>query len=378
MHSTEDRTRGAAAAWQSHDDGVRVTPHVVIVGAGAVGGFVGGLLAEAGSNVTLVDAWPAHVEAIHARGLSLHGTHGERRVALSALHVCDVQTLIHRRVDVAFVSVKLYDTRWATALIAPYLSESGFVVTMQNGMVEEDVAQVVGWPRVLGCVVSRFQVELVEPGHIRRTNPPGGTLHDTFRVGEIHGRATHRADRVAALLQNVDSARVTTNLWGERWSKLVANSMTSPVAAISGLTLKQMYEQPQARRLVIRLAAEAVCLGHALGFALEPIFGTSPDDYVAAERGERSPLRRLEAAMATWQATSLEDGRTGIAQDLRRGRRTEVDYLGGYVAARGAAAGHRAPTHEAITEIVHRIERAELKPGMDNIEALLSPGGAAG
>jgi len=349
-----------------------VNPHVVIVGAGAVGGFVGAVLAHAGTNVTLVDAWPAHVDAIRAHGLTLGGITGERRVALSALHIADVQTLIHRPADIAFVSVKLYDTRWATALIAPYMSQSGFVVTMQNGLIEEDVAQVVGWPRVVGCVVSRFQVELTEPGRIRRTNPPGGTVHDTFRVGEIHGRATRRAENVAALLQNVDSARVTTNLWGERWSKLVANSMTSPVAAVSGLTLKEMYEKPQARRLVIRLAAEAVNVGHALGFAPEPIFGTCPDDYVAAERGKRSSLVRLEAAMAAWQATSLEDGRTGIAQDLGKGRRTEVDYLGGYVAARAAGAGHRAPTHQAITAMVHRIERNELQPGMDNLEALLS------
>jgi 2-dehydropantoate 2-reductase len=348
-----------------------VNPHVVIVGAGAVGGFVGGLLAEAGTNVTLVDGWPAHVEAIRAHGLTLRGTHGARHVMLRALHVCDVQTLVHRPVDIALVSVKLYDTRWASALIAPYLSRSGLIVTMQNGLVEEDVADVVGWQRVLGCVVSRFQVELMDPGIIRRINPPGGERYTTFRVGEIHGRRTQRVDEVAALLQNVDSTRVTTNLWGERWSKLVANSMTSPVAAISGLTLKQLYEQPQARRLIIRLAAEAIGLGRALGFALEPIFGTSPDDYVAADGGERSSLLRLETAMATWQATSLEGGRTGIAQDLRKGRRTEVDYLGGHVAARAAAIGLPAPTHAAITAMVHRIERSELEPAMNNIDALL-------
>src|SRR6185437_1082150 len=175
--------RIGSARWRRPGDRAHVNPHVVIVGAGAVGGFVGAVLAHAGTNVTLVDAWPAHVDAIRAHGLTLGGITGERRVALSALHIADVQTLIHRPADIAFVSVKLYDTRWATALIAPYLSQSGVVVTMQNGLIEEDVAQVVGWPRVVGCVVSRFQVELMRPGHIRRTNPPGGTLHDTFRVG---------------------------------------------------------------------------------------------------------------------------------------------------------------------------------------------------
>jgi 2-dehydropantoate 2-reductase len=354
---------------------VRKNRHVAFVGAGAVGGLVAGLMAEAGTRVTIIDAWPAHIAKIRDEGLALSGTHGERRIRLQALHICDVQALMRDPVDIAFVSVKLYDTQWATALIAPYLAQDGFIVTMQNGLIEEEVAQIVGWQRVVGCVVSRVQVELLEPGHVRRSNPPGGELHTAFRVGEAHGRVTPRATAIADLLSNVDSSKVTTNLWGERWSKLVANSMTSPVNAVSGLPFRQMYEHPDARRLVIRLAAEAIGLGQVLGFTLEPIFGTAPDDYLRAESGDATSRGRLETAMRAWQATSLGGGSSGIAQDLRKRRRTELDYLGGYVAARAAALRFAAPTQAAITQMVRRIERDELEPRVDNLGALLAAAG---
>jgi 2-dehydropantoate 2-reductase len=343
-------------------------PHIAFVGAGAVGGFVGGLMAEAGHDVTLVDPWPEHVERIRGDGLTITGTHGEHRVASAALHVGEVQSLRRHPVDVAVITVKLYDTRWATELIAPYLAAGGFVVTMQNGLIEEQVARIVGWPRVLGCVVSRVQVQLLAPGLVRRSNPPGGDAYTSFRVGEVHGRRTERAQAVADLLASVDSAKVTTNLWGERWSKLVANTMTSPVSAVSGLEFKPMYENRAARRLVIGLAAEAIRVGRSLGFELEPVFGIDSDVYVRADEGEARAVASLEAAMRAWQATSLDGGVSGIAQDLAKGRRTELEYLSGEVLRRAAQARIATPTHVAIIEMIERIERGVLTPGIRNLE----------
>jgi 2-dehydropantoate 2-reductase len=338
------------------------------VGAGAVGGFVGGLMAERDHDVTLIDAWPAHVERMRAEGLELTGTHGEHRLAVRALHVGEVQSLRRHPVDIAVITVKLYDTRWATALVAPYLAPGGFVVTAQNGLIEEQVAQVVGWPRVLGCVVSRVQVQLLAPGRIRRSNPPGGNAYTSFRVGEIHGRRTERAEAFAELLRGVDSAKVTTNLWGERWSKLVANTMTSPVSAVSGLDFKAMYENPSARRLVMRLAAEAIRVGRSLGFALEPVFGTDPADFLRADDGEAHALAALETAMRSWQITSLDGGVSGIAQDLAKGRRTELDYISGEIARRAAEAGIATPAHLAVIDTIEKIERGALAQGVQHLE----------
>ena len=112
--------------------------HIVIVGAGAVGGYVGGQLARAGENVTLVDPWPQHVEAIRSDGLRLSGTHGEHTVRVNALHLTDVQTFLRRPVDIAIISTKSYDTGWATTMVRQYLAPAGYVVSMQNSINEAD------------------------------------------------------------------------------------------------------------------------------------------------------------------------------------------------------------------------------------------------
>src|SRR5213596_2321409 len=112
-----------------------MTKRIAVVGAGALGGYVGGSLAHLGHDVTLIDPWPEHVETIRARGLELDGVTPEERFVVKkakTLHLTEVQSLAKAPVDIAMVSVKSYDTAWASALIKPYLSAEGFVVSLQN------------------------------------------------------------------------------------------------------------------------------------------------------------------------------------------------------------------------------------------------------
>ena len=343
---------------------------IAFVGAGAVGGYVGGHLARAGHDVTLIDPWPEHVDRIKRAGLHLGGTQGEHQVAVKALHIHEVQQCAHAPFAIAFVCVKLYDTEWASALIRPYLAPSGVVVTLQNALVEETVARIVGWGRTLGCIASTISVEAVGPGHIVRTQLPGGAGYTVFRVGEMSGRVTQRAQEIAQLLRAVDSAKVTDNLWGERWSKLVANTMTTGVCGASGLDLNQIVEHERARRLQIALAAEAIRIGDALGFRLEAIRGVAPAQWIAAAQGDPAVAHAVENHMLESMKRRPEGGRSGTAQDLAKGRRTEVDFMNGYVAAKGSEIGIDAPTHAAIAALVRRIERGELEPHPSLLDSL--------
>ncbi|HEY1287601.1 MAG TPA: 2-dehydropantoate 2-reductase, partial [Burkholderiales bacterium] len=172
-----------------------MTKRIAVVGAGALGGYVGGSLAHLGHDVTLIDAWPEHVETIRSRGLELDGVTPEEKFVVrkaKTLHLTEVQSLARNPVDIAMISVKSYDTRWATALIAPYLSEQGFALSLQNCLNEETIAGVVGWGRTLGAVASLISVDLYEAGRIRRTVAKGGDKHTVFRIGEPHGRITPR------------------------------------------------------------------------------------------------------------------------------------------------------------------------------------------
>ena len=343
-----------------------MTKRIAIVGAGALGGYVGGTLAHHGHNVTLIDPWPEHVETVRRHGLELDGVTPEERFTAKPkiLHITEVQGLARTPVDIAMVAVKSYDTLWATALIAPYLSERGFVVSLQNCMNEETIAGVVGWGRTVGAVASLISVDLYEPGRIRRTIAKGGDKYTIFRIGEPHGRITPRIEELVQWFRAIDSAKTTTNLWGERWSKLVQNAMGNGVTAATGLTSGDCLRDPKIRRFQIALAAEAIRVGQALGYALEKVRGIMPEDYVRAAEGDEDALRELEAVLVPAQFSNPRGDiqRPSMAQDILKGRRTEIDAMNGYIARKGAQVGVRAPSHARLAEIVTRIERRELQP----------------
>jgi 2-dehydropantoate 2-reductase len=349
-----------------------MSKRIVFVGAGAVGGYVGAGMAAAGHDVTLIDPWPEHIERIKRDGMQLGGSQGERVVRIEALHITEVQSLIDRPVDIAFICMKLYDTAWATALIKPYLAPTGVVVTMQNSLVEEIVAGIVGWGRTLGCIASQISVEAVGPGRIVRNQQPGGDAYTVFRLGELSGRITDRAQEIAAMLRAVDSAKVTDNLWGERWSKLVANTMTTGLCGLLGMTLNQIVELEASRRLQIDLAAEAIRIGRALGFTLEPIRGVAADRWLGAAAGDAAALAEVEEGMLAATRRRSAEGRSGTAQDLAKGRRTEIDFMNGAVVARGEEAGLPAPTHAAVLAVVKDIERGRLVASAALLDAVLA------
>src|SRR5437016_10914427 len=297
-----------------------MTKRIAIVGAGALGGYVGGTLAHLGHDVTLIDAWPEQIETIRARGLELDGTTPEERFTVKSaktLHLTEVQSLARRPVDVAMVAVKSYDTPWATALIKPYLTAEGFVVSLQNCLNEETIAGVVGWGRTVGVVASMISVDLYEAARIRRTVPKGGDDYTIFRIGEPHGRITQRVEELVEWFRGIDSSKATTNLWGERWSKLVQNSMGNGVTAATGLTSGECLRNPRLRRFQIRLAGEAVRVGQALGYTLERIRGADPERLARASEGDAVALAEVEALIVQWPAPTR-----AATSSARRWRRT--------------------------------------------------------
>src|SRR4030081_2265267 len=160
---------------------------IVVVGAGAIGGYTGALMAQGGEDVTLIDPWPEHVEYIRQHGMQLSGLTPQETHSIKgpAMHISDGQEFARKGpIDIAFISVKSYDTEWATQMIKPYLAPDGFVVSLQNCINEERIASIVGWGKVLGTTVSLLAAELYAPGHVKRTMPMGGASYVTYRVGE--------------------------------------------------------------------------------------------------------------------------------------------------------------------------------------------------
>jgi len=128
------------------------------------------------------------------------------------------------------------------------------------------VARVAGEDRTVGCIASTIAAELIGPGHVQRNVPLGGETHTVFRVGELHGRITPRVEEVARLMRHADSAKATSNLWGERWTKLTINAMRNGLSAATGMSGKERDGDPMTRDVSIRLGAESIRVGWALGY----------------------------------------------------------------------------------------------------------------
>lgn len=348
---------------------------IVIVGAGAVGGYFGAYLSEAGHDVTLVDPWPENVEAIRNRGIKLSGVTPEESLTAKAhaIHLTEVQDFSKQKpIDIAIISMKSYDTEWATMMIRPYLAADAYVVSLQNCINEERVASVVGWGRTMGCIAADFASELVGPGEIKRHYPRGDANHHIYHAGEMHGRITKRLEEFVSLASLVDTATATTNLWGERWSKLCVNGMRNGLSAASGLSGAEMARVDHIRRYMIRLGGQAVRVGQAQGFEFDTIYRMNADTVARAAEGDQAAMedcerRLLERANS---GTQSEGQRPSMGQDMVKGRRTEIDFINGVILERGEEIGLPVDTHKNMVRLVTAVERGELSPSPDHFEGL--------
>lgn len=346
---------------------------IAVVGAGAVGGYIGAQLAASGQDVTLIDGWAEHVAAVRGHGFRIDGMTPEESVAIPVriLHESEIGKLAEEPpIDIAFISVKSYATRHAAGLILPFLAPDALVVSAQNGINEGVIGEVVGDERVVGLIAARIGVELDRAGHVQRMVPRGSPGIDVFRVGEPSGAITPRIEALGELVRRIDSVKVTENLQGERWSKLAANAMRNGVSAATGLSINQLDRDPALRRFGIKVAGEAVRVGLRLGYTLESIGPVKALEFAHAEEGDAEALARIEekllaAALATKARSDAQ--RPSMGQDVFKGRRTEVEEIYGVVIARADEVGLPVPANGRVREVVRAIERGALKPDPANL-----------
>jgi 2-dehydropantoate 2-reductase len=349
-----------------------VSKKILFVGAGAIGSYLGAFLARAGHAVTLVDAWADQVDTINRQGIAVTGPHDPFTAHPTAVHLHEAQRL-PRDFDLAFIAMKVYDTEWATQLALRHLAPEGFVVSSQNCWPDPRVAAVAGRERSLGLIMSKIGVACWTPGQVERGMERGGNKgHDVFRVGEHDGRISPRAQEVAEMLKVVDGSLTTDNLWGERWSKLCANSMGNPVQGMSGLGSAEIAGSEVGRAITIHLAGESARVGLALGFSIPKFNGEAAERW--ADSGRRETYQALDE-MLTPKSASTRNWKASMAQDVTKGRPTEIDYMNGHVVAQGHAAGVPTPVSAAVVDLMHEVERGARKPAPENIGAVLKRAG---
>jgi 2-dehydropantoate 2-reductase len=341
---------------------------ILFVGAGAIGSYLGAFLSRAGHDVTLVDPWAEQVETIRQRGISVTGPHEPFEARPAAVHLNEAARL-PRDYGIAFVAMKVYDTAWATQLALRHLAPEGYVVAAENCWPDPVVASVVGASRAVGLVMSKIGVALWKPGQVERGIEKGQTKgHDVFRAGEHDGRITPRVTELAELLSVIDGALATDNLWGERWAKLCANAMGNPVQAMSGLGSLEIASSEVGRTITIHLAAESARVGLALGHRVPKFNGAAAEQWADAAR--RETYEALDRMLTPATATR-RNWRASMAQDVAKGRPTEIDYMNGHVVAQGRQKVVSTPVSAATVEVMHEVEKGARQPEPKNIELVL-------
>jgi 2-dehydropantoate 2-reductase len=345
---------------------------ILFVGAGAIGSYLGAFLTRAGRDVTLIDPWAEQVETVRAKGIAVTGPHEPFQARPAIYHLHEAQRL-PRDFDVAFVAMKVYDTAWATQLAVRHLKADGFVVAAENCWPDPLVAAVAGRERSVGLVMSKIGVASWTAGTVERGHERGGaTGHDVFRAGEHDGRITPRTRLIAEMLAVIDGAKATDNLWGERWSKLCANAMGNPVQAMSGLGSTEIASSEVGRAITIHLAAESARVGLALGYTIPKINGAAAEQW--AEAGRRETWQALDE-MLTPKAAGGRNWKASMAQDVAKGRPTEIDYMNGHVVDKGREVGVPTPVSAAVVETVREIDRGRRKQAPENIGLTLQRAG---
>ena len=301
-------------------------PKTAVVGAGAVGGYFGGLLARAGAPVVMIGR-PSFVEAVERSGLFLDTLQFQERVAVEAS--ADMGAL--RGAEIVLFCVKTTDNAATAGQMAPLLAPDAIVLSLQNGVdnVEQlrAAANLNAFPAVVYVAAS-----VPEPGHIKHVGRGDLVIGPENKVTRGVARVFARAGI---------PCRISENIEGELWTKLTANCALNAVSALGNAKYGRIAANAEARQLVEAIVAEVLAVADAAGVQLPAL---------------ADPQGAIASAMKV--AAQMTEALSSTAQDLRRGKRTEIDSLNGFIARKGAALGVPAPVNQALYALVKLAESA--------------------
>jgi len=330
---------------------------VVVWGAGAMGGSIGGSLVRAGTNVLFVDRAADHVSAMNGEGLRITGPVEEFSVPVRAALPSEVRG----RFSLFLLCVKSQHTTEALGQLEPYLAEEGAVVSIQNGLCEHEIAGRVGPERTVGAFVN-FGADYMEPGVVHRGNR-GATV-----VGELDGASTERIRSIHGLLKVFEpDAVLTENIFGFLWGKLAYASLLF-ATALTNDSIAHVLAERSFRPTLIALAKEAVAIALAQGVKLESFDGFDAAAFQPAgspglASGSLDDLVRFNRASAKTHS--------GIWRDLAvRKRKTEVDAQLGWIVRMGIKVGLPTPLTQAVISQIHQIESGARPLARENMREL--------
>lgn len=312
---------------------------ICVLGAGALGSAIGGVLTEAGNEVWLVNRGKAHIDAMKQHGLKMRENGVDRYVPVHATTHCDEIAATSGAVDLIIVLVKSFHTHDAIAAALPIVGKDTVVLSLQNGLGHEDVlAAAVGRERVLAGKTYAGGV-MLGPGHIIV-----GTKGKDTHIGELDGRVTERIKRISEVFKHAGLVTtVSDNIMGTMWDKLLVNVATGALSGITGLTYGELYRIPEIEACAVAAVSEAMAVAAACGIKL-------------SMTDAREPWIKAAAGLPP-------EFKASMLQSLEKGSVTEIDYVNDSVVRWGAKVGVATPVNQALVACIKGVERALLKKG---------------
>jgi 2-dehydropantoate 2-reductase len=334
---------------------VHTGERVLVVGAGAIGGVTAGRLTRAGRPVTVLDANAEHVELMRAPGLRFEEPDETSYVPIDAVTSADDLT---GRFDFALVTLK---SPYLEAALVPLVHRDlvDTYVSLGNGLVQDHVAALVGSDRLLVGTVEWGATNL-GPGHVRQTT------FAPFVLGETDGGYSPRLAALAETLGSAARVRVSDNVLGQVWAKLLLNSTFSGLGAVCGQTYGEVVAEPLGRAVAFALWTEGYDVARTADVVLDEVLGVDPRGLVVRDSAD---VPRADEALAVVM-DQVAATKASMLQDLERGLPTEVDVINGGVADTARRLGLRSPLNARLVDLVHGCERAERAPGPSVLKEL--------
>lgn len=330
---------------------------VALMGVGSIGTIMGAFIYKNGGEITLIDANKEHVDALNQYGATVTGKI-EVNVSVKAITPDKMDGIY----DIVFYLVKQTYNNSAFSQLLPYLSENSVICTLQNGVPEIAVSEVVGAKRTVGGTVG-WGATWLEPGKSMLTSPFDIM---TFSVGEIDGSITDRIKKIKEILDLVCDTEIVSNLMGSRWTKLLINATFSGMSVALGCTYGDVLDNPRALKCAKHIANETIRVAEAQGIIMEEFQGHDLTKFKFDTKEQMQnntsmyyevfrPHRALKASML---------------QDIEKGRKCEIDAINGIISKKGIELGIKTPVNDKLVEIVKKMEEGELPISISNLDLL--------
>ena len=327
-----------------------------IYGAGSLGTILGAYLTKSGFPIELVNRNVKHVGALQKNGAHITGT---------VNFMTPVNAILPDQMkgpyDIIFLMTKQLHNPEVVTMLKPMLADDGVIVTLQNGIPEPGIAEIVGEDRTIGCTVE-WGATMTEPGVCELTSDPDSL---SFHMGGMKGISEDSLNKVKGVLENMCPVDIEDNLLGARWSKLLINATYSGLGTVIGGTFGNVAGWKPARKVAVRCMKECIDVARAGGVEFAPVQGKDITKLFDYNNKAKQKFAEILVPIAMKKHFGIVPS---MLQDLQKGKPCEVDAINGVVCEWGKKYGVPTPVNDRIVEIIKKEQDGELKPMLANIQ----------